>query len=162
MQSVISSSVECSRPGRDLSPSGGHSDNDALSPAFVASLQSRPHHLDITRRIKSEVRTAIGHLDDLVHDGRAFGQFGRVDEIGRSKLEGKVLLARVGIDGDDLAAVLGPGTLEDGETDTADTKDGHLGVFYRGARENGKYTDEYESVEADARPPATHRSRSTW
>lgn len=128
----------------------------------MTSLQSRPHHLDITRRVKSKVRTAIGHLDNLVDDGRALGQLGRVDEIGGSKLEREVLFTRVCIDGDDLAAVLGPGTLEDGETDTADTKDGHLGVFYRGARENGKYTDQYGFVEADARPPATHRSRSTW
>jgi hypothetical protein len=162
VQSVISSSVECSRPGRDLGPGGGYPDDNALSPTLVASLQSRPHDLDISRCVKREIRTAIGHLDNLVHDGRTLGQLGRVDEIGGSKLEREVLFTRVGIDGDDLAAVLGPGTLEDGETDTADTKDGHLGVFYRGARENGKYTDQYEFVEADVRSPATHRSRSTW
>jgi hypothetical protein len=44
-------------------------------------------------------------------------------------LEGSFLLAVVDINGDDLGAVLGFGSLQDRQTDTADTEDGNIGVF---------------------------------
>ena len=95
----------------------------------MTRLERRPHDLDVTRSVKREIRTSVGHLDDLVDDRSTLGELGRVDEIRGAEFEGEVLFPAVGIDGDDLAAVLGSGALQDGQSDTSDTKDGHLGVF---------------------------------
>lgn len=43
-----------------------------------------------------------------------------------TKLQGNVLLARVCVNGDDLGTLLGSCTLEDGQTDTADTENGDV------------------------------------
>ena len=96
----------------------------------MTSLQSLPHDINIPRRIKSEIRSSIGHLDNLVDNGGTLGEFGRVDEIRRSEFEGEVFFPIVCIDCDYFGAVFSSGALEDGETDTADSEDGHLGLFY--------------------------------
>lgn len=47
-----------------------------------------------------------------------------------TEFKGGLLLAVVNIDGDDLGAVLGFGTLQDRQTDTTNTENGNVGVFY--------------------------------
>jgi hypothetical protein len=119
-----------SRPGGDLGTGRSDTNHNTLAPTFMTSLQSLPHHIHIARRIKREIRTSIGHLYNLVDDGRSLGEFGGVDEIRRAEFQGEVFLAVVGIDGDDLGTVFGSCSLEDGETDTADSEDGDLSLFY--------------------------------
>jgi len=97
----------------------------------MTSFQSLPHDINITRRVKREIRSSIGHLHNLVDHGRSLGEFGGVDEIRRAEFQGEVFLAVVGIDGDHLGAVFGSCSLEDGQTDTADSEDGDLGLFYK-------------------------------
>lgn len=85
--------------------------------------------MNVTRAVESVVAATVRHLDQLVHDGSTLGQRGRVDEVGRAKLLGPLLLAGVDIHDDDLAGSLLNRTLDDGQTNTSGTKDSHVAAL---------------------------------
>lgn len=80
----------------------------------------------VSSAVKGEVESSVGDLDEVVLD-LLVAKFGRVDKLGRSKLERELLLAVVGVDRDDPLGLLCLRALEDGETDAADTEDSDVG-----------------------------------
>jgi hypothetical protein len=76
--------------------SSSNTDNDTLTPSFMASFQGSSHHPNIACTVKGVVASAIGHIDEIFLDG--FVDFGGIDEIGRAEFLGPFLFAIVGID----------------------------------------------------------------
>jgi len=95
----------------------------------VAGLEGGAHDADVAGAVEGVVATAVGHFDELVDDGLALGQLGRVDEVGGAELLGPLLLARVDVNDDDLAGLLGDGTLDDAEADATGAKDGNVATL---------------------------------
>jgi len=115
-------------PSGDLLARSGHTNDDALTPTLVTSLQRGAHDTDITSAVKGIITTTVGHLDQVLLDGLA-GELGGVDKVGGTELTSPTLLVVVDIDGDDHAGLVLDSTLHDGQTDTAGTKDGHVGAL---------------------------------
>ena len=105
--------------------SSSNTDDDALTPALVAGLESGAHHVDISSAVKGVVTTTVSHLNQLLLNGLVLEVVG-VDKVSRAKLVGPLLLGRVDIDDDDLAGLVGHSTLNDGETDAASTEDSNV------------------------------------
>lgn len=112
---------------RDLLTSGRDTNDDALTPALVASLERGAHDGHVAGAVEGVVAAAVGHLDELVDDGLAALELGGVDEVGGAELLGPLLLGGVDVDDDDLAGLVLEGALDDGEADTAGAEDGHVG-----------------------------------
>ena len=112
----------------DLLSSGGNTNDDALTPALVASLESRSHDVNVTSAVESVVATTVSHLNELLLDGLVL-ELHRVDEVGSTELLGPFLLAVVDIDDDDLRRTVLDATLDDRKTDTAGTEDGNVGAL---------------------------------
>lgn len=110
--------------GADLLAGRRDTNNDALAPALVRRLESGTHNLHVARAVKGVVAATVGQLNQLVDDSGALGQLGGVDKVGGTKLAGPFLLGGVDVDDNNLAGVLGNGTLDDGQTDTAGTENG--------------------------------------
>ena len=108
--------------------SSSNTDDDALTPALVAGLESGAHHVDISSAVKGVVTTTVSHLNQLLLNGLVLEVVG-VDKVSRAKLVGPLLLGRVDIDDDDLAGLVGHSTLNDGETDAASTEDSNVGAL---------------------------------
>lgn len=94
----------------------------------MASLESSTHNTNVTGAVKSVVAATIRHLNQVLLDSLAL-KFGRVDEVGGTELAGPRLLAIIDIDGNDHASLVLDSTLHDGQTNTAHTKDGHVGAL---------------------------------
>lgn len=105
-----------------------NTNDDALAPALVASLQGSAHDTDVASAVKGVVTATVGHLDQVLLDGLA-RQLGGVDKVGGTELAGPGFLAVVDINGDDLARLVLDGTLHDGQTDTASTEDSDVGAL---------------------------------
>jgi hypothetical protein len=123
-----SSAMDRLTPSRDLLSRSCDPDDDALTPSFVARLQSRTHHANVSRAVKSVVASAIGHLDQFLDDGLVL-QVAWVHEIGGTELLGPFLLIRVQIHDDDFGSLLLHSALDDRKTDTACAKDGNSGAL---------------------------------
>ena len=121
---------------RDLLSSSSNTNDNTLTPALVASLQGSTHDANVTGAVESVIAPTVGHLNQLLLNSLAL-ELGGVDEVGGTELAGPGLLAIVDIDGDDLAGLVLDGTLEDGETDTADTEDGDVGALLDLGGDNG-------------------------
>lgn len=104
----------------------GDTDDDALTPAFVASFEGSSHDVDIASAVKGVVATTISHLGELLNDGLVLEVIG-VDEVSGTKLLGPLLLGGVDINDNDLAGLVDDGTLDNRETDAAGTEDGNAG-----------------------------------
>jgi len=98
--------------GGDLLASSRDANDDGLSPALVAGLESGAHDIDVASAIEGVVAAAIGHLDELILD-TLLAELGRVDEVGRAELLCPCLLGIVDIDYDDLASLFLDGSLDD-------------------------------------------------
>lgn len=103
-----------------------HTDDDALSPTFVTSLQRTAHNMHITRAVKRVIAATICHLDQLLLNALTT-QLGRVDKVGSTELLSPLLLGVVDIDDNDPASLVLRRTLDDRETDTAGAEDGNVG-----------------------------------
>lgn len=112
----------------DLLSGSSNTNDDALTPALVAGFQSGTHDAHITGAVESVVAATVGHFDELLLDGLA-GELGGVDEVSGTELAGPWLLAVVDIYDDYLAGLVLHGTLDDGQTDAASTKDGNVGAL---------------------------------
>lgn len=112
----------------NLLTSSSHTDHDALTPTLVTGLEGRTHHTHVTSAVKGVVTATIRHLNQVLLDRLAL-QLGGVDKVRGTKLAGPRLLAIVDIDRDDHASLVPHGTLHNGQTDTADTKDGNVGTL---------------------------------
>lgn len=111
--------------GGNLLTSSSDTDDDALSPSLVASLESSTHDADVTSAVEREVAAAVGKLNELV-DHRLVSELGGVDEIRRAELSRPLLLVGVNVNDDNLSSLVHDGTLNDGETDAAGTEDGDV------------------------------------
>lgn len=96
---------------------------DTHTPALVAGLEGGAHDVDVTSAVKGVVETAVGHLDEVILD-LLVANLGRVHEIRRAKLVRPRLLSVVRVDGDDATGLGKDRSRDDGQTNTADTKDG--------------------------------------
>jgi hypothetical protein len=114
--------------GGDLLSSSSNTDNDALTPALVASLESRSHNVNVTGAVEGVVTATISHLNELLLDGLVLELHG-VDEVGGTELLSPLLLAVVDIDDDDLGRTVLDATLNDRKTDTAGTEDSNVGAL---------------------------------
>lgn len=92
----------------------------------MAGLQGSTHDTDVTGAVKGVVAATVGHLDQVLLDGLA-RKLGGVNKVSGAELAGPGLLAVVDIDGNDLAGLVLDSTLQDGETNTADTEDSDVG-----------------------------------
>lgn len=98
--------------GRNLLSSSSNTDNDTLTPALVASLESRSHDVDVTSAVEGVVTATVSHLNELLLDGLVL-EFHGVDEVSSTELLGPLLLAVVDIDDDDLGRAVLDTTLDD-------------------------------------------------
>ena len=96
----------------DFLASGSDTDDDALTPALVASLERGAHNLHVTSAVEGVVAAAIGHLNKLVLDALS-AELGGVDKVGGAKLLCPLLLGIVDIDNNDLASLVLGSSLDD-------------------------------------------------
>ena len=128
--------------GGDLLAGSSYTNDDALAPALVASLEGGTHDLYVARAVEGVVAAAVGHLNELVLDSLA-AKLGRVDEVRGTELPRPLLLSVVNIHHNNLAGLPRGGTLNNGETDATGAKDGyviallHIGRDGRGAVAGG-------------------------
>jgi hypothetical protein len=116
--------------GSDLLASSSDTNNDALAPALVASLQGAAHDVHVASAVESVVETAIGHVHQPGLDCLAILQvLGRVDKVGSSELGRPLLLLLVHIDDDDLACFVLDSALDDTQANTASAEDGNSGAL---------------------------------
>lgn len=131
----------------NLLSSSSDTDDNALTPTLVAGLKSSTHDTNVTSAVEGVVAATVSHLNQVFLDGLA-GKLGGVNEVGSTELAGPGLLAVVDIDSNDLASLVLHGTLQDGETNTADTEDSdvrsllNLGSDNRSAVSSGDTTAE--------------------
>lgn len=96
----------------DLLTSSGNTNDDGLSPALVAGLESSAHNVDITRAVKGVVATAVGHLNEFLLDALV-AELGGIDKVCGAELLCPLLLGVVDIDYDDHASLVLGGSLDD-------------------------------------------------
>jgi hypothetical protein len=114
--------------GRNLLSSSGDTNDDALTPTLVASLESRSHDVNVTSAVEGVVAATISHLDELLLDSLVLELHG-VDEVGGTELLGPLLLAVVDVDNNDLRRAVLDTALDDRKTDTAGTEDSNVGAL---------------------------------
>lgn len=114
------------RSGGDFFAGRSNTNDDGCTPALVACFQSVSHDVDVTGAVKSVVASAVGHLDQLLHDGLAILQLGRVDESSGAKLLGPLLLLVVQVHNNDLLGLSLLGTLHNRQTDTASAENSNV------------------------------------
>lgn len=111
------------RSGGNLLASSSNTNDDGLAPALVAGLESLSHDGHVSGTVKCELTASVGHLDQLVDNGGSLGQLGGVDEVGGAKLVSPGLLVAIDVDDNDLAGLSLLGTHDNGQTNTASSKD---------------------------------------
>ena len=114
--------------GGNLLSSSGNTNDDALTPALVASLESGSHDVDVTSAVESVVTATVSHLNELLLDGLVLELHG-VNKVGGTELLGPLLLAVVDVDNNDLGRAVLDTALDDRETDTASTEDSNVGTL---------------------------------
>lgn len=112
----------------DLLASSSNTDDDALTPALVAGLEGGTHDTNVASAVEGVVTATISHVNQLFLNALAV-ELGRVDEVGSTELAGPGFLAVIDIDDNDLTSLVLHSTLDDRETDTASTEDGHIGAL---------------------------------
>lgn len=115
--------------GANLLASSSNSDDDALTPALVTSLECASHDVHVTSAIKGVVTTTVGHLNQLLLNGLTVLEILGVHKVGSAKLVSPVLLGVVDVNDDDFAGAVLDTSLNDGETNTASAKDGNVGTL---------------------------------
>lgn len=91
-------------------------------------LEGRTH---VSGRVECEVESSVGDLDEVLGDRLSLGKVERVNELGRSELEGNLLLLGVGVDRDDPRRLLDLRSLEESESDATGSEDGDGRVVCR-------------------------------
>merc|ERR1711939_67725 len=124
----LASGDKLERPCADLLASSCDADDGRDTPALVARLEGLSHDGDVARAVEGVVASAVGHLDELLHDALP-GESLRVDKVGGAHLLGPLLLVWVGVNCDDLASLVCSSSREHGKTDTSDTEDGNVGAL---------------------------------
>lgn len=115
-------------PSGNLLASSCNTNDNALAPTLVASLEGSTHNTNVTGTVKGVVAATIRHLNQVLLDSLAL-ELGRVDKVGGTELASPCLLAIIHIDGNDHACLVLDSTLHDRQTDTAHTKDSHVGAL---------------------------------
>jgi len=110
-------SDELERSSGNLLSSSGNTNDDTLTPALVASLESRSHNVDVTSAVEGVVTTTISHFDELLLNGLVL-ELHRVDEVCGTELLSPLLLAVVDVDDDNLGRAVLDTTLDDRKTDS--------------------------------------------
>lgn len=111
---------------RNLLTGSGDTDDNALTPTLVAGLESSTHDSDIARAVECVVTSTVRHLDELLLDTLAV-ELGWVDKVRRTEFASPFFLLVIDVDHDDPARLVLHCTLNDGQTDTAGAKHGHIG-----------------------------------
>ena len=70
------------------------------------------------------IESSVGNLDEVLNDRDAFLQLHWIDELGRAESLSPLLLAVVGVDTDHSRSVSRDGSLNDGESNSSESKDG--------------------------------------
>src|SRR5262249_54350645 len=91
-------------------------DYDAFAPAAMAAFQCLPHRLYVADTFEREICTAIGEVDNGLHDLVTAGLV-RIDEMRHAEFLCHGPFGRVGVDADDLVGPNHPRSLDDVETD---------------------------------------------
>jgi hypothetical protein len=133
-QYVYSGTLEKFRPkltaSSDLLAGSSNTDDDALTPALVAGLESAAHDVHVAGAVEGVVQAAVGHVHQPRLDGLALLQvLGRVDEVGGTELGRPLLLCLVYIHDNDLARLLLDRTLDDTQTNAASAEDSDSGAL---------------------------------
>src|SRR5690606_7727138 len=114
------------RTGADFFAGTGHPDNHRLTPALVAALQGRAHHVHVADTFEGVVHSAVGQINDHLLNGAVI-VFG-VNAVGGAQLLGDFELGRVDIDGDDTGRLRLNCTNDRGQANAAQTENGHRGT----------------------------------
>jgi hypothetical protein len=122
------SSIKELTSGGNLLSGSGNTNDDALTPTLVASLEGRSHDVNVTSAVEGVVAATISHLNELLLNGLVLELHG-VDKVGGTELLGPLLLAVVDVDDDDLGRAVLDTTLDDRKTDTASTEDSNVGAL---------------------------------
>jgi hypothetical protein len=117
---------ELERSGGNLLASSSNADDDRLTPALMAGLQSLSHDSHVSGTVKGEVATSVGHLHQLVNNSGALGQLGGVDKVSGTKLVSPSLLVAIDVNDNDLGGSSLLGAHHDGQTDTASAEDSNI------------------------------------
>lgn len=94
----------------------------------MAGLEGSTHDTDVASAVEGVVATTVSHLNQVLLDSLAL-ELGGVDEVSGTELASPLLLAIINIDSNDLASLVLDSTLQNRETDTADTKDSDVGAL---------------------------------
>src|SRR6478735_3908779 len=96
----------------NLLTSGSNTDDNALTPTLVTSLEGSTHDTNVASAVEGVVTTTISHLNELVLDGLVT-ELGGVHEVSSTEFLTPCLLGGVDINNNDLASLTGGGTLDD-------------------------------------------------
>lgn len=143
---------------RDLLTGLGNANDRRNAPALVARLQRRAHDLDVARAVERVVQAAVGHLNQVGHDGVTAldgRHLGRVEKVGSAKLLRPRGLARVGVDSNDALRTTLLGTVDHRETNAANAPYGDRGVLLDLRRVHGSAIARRHTTAQQAR--AVHR-----
>ena len=123
---------------RNLLAGSSNTDDDALTPALVAGLESAAHDVHVTGAVEGVVAAAVGHLNQPRLDVLALLQvLGRVDKVGGAELGRPLLLRLVHVYDNDLARLLLDRALDDTQTNAASAEDGDGGALLNTALASG-------------------------
>ena len=123
---------------RNLLAGSSNTDDDALTPALVAGLESAAHDVHVTGAVEGVVAAAVGHLNQPRLDVLALLQvLGRVDKVGGAELGRPLLLRLVHVYDNDLARLLLDRALDDTQTNAASAEDGDGGALLDTALASG-------------------------
>ena len=115
---------------RDLLASSRNTDDDTLTPAFVAGFESRAHDVDVSCAVECVVASSIRHIDEPALDVLSLLQILRwVHKVRRAELLTPRFLVRVHIHDDNLVGTSGLRTLNDRQANTPSAKDGNIGAL---------------------------------
>lgn len=128
-----------------------NTNNDTLTPAFVAGLERSAHDADVAGAVKGVVAASVRHLNQLLDNGLVL-ELGGVDKVGGAKLLGPLLLGRVDVDDDNLGGLVDDGALDDGQADAAGAKDGNAGALLDVGRHAGSAVARGDAAAKQAGP----------
>lgn len=115
-------------PSGDLLTSSSNTDDNALTPALVAGLESSAHDPDVTSTVEGIITATISHLNQVLLNGLA-GELSGVNEVGSAELASPGLFSIIDINSNDHTGLVLDRTLHNRQTNTADTEDSDIAAL---------------------------------
>lgn len=99
--------------------------NDGLSPSLMAGLECSAHDVNVTYAVRYVVAASISYLNKLLLNTLR-AELSGVNKVSSTKLLRLLLLRVIYINNNNLTRLVFNSSLNDGQTNTASTKDGNI------------------------------------